>query len=188
MQMAVFIVATVLAVCLPAEGEKVDVCVQWIPPSAVSSIFVRSLQHELDGIFRHAAVSVIASNCANAASGIVIPCEVRGHCDRYTVFHTPHREPDQLRLGWTHTSYSRTPGRIGIDCGAIASFAKQVDLIFSPMDRPGLFDKVTARVLAHEILHALLGSKHQASSHLCHSGFKGSELLVEPRLTADELN
>src|SRR5262245_23397941 len=135
MRMPVFIIASLLAGSPPEEHEKVDVCVQWIPPSAANTIFVRNLQLELNAIFQHSSVTVIVTNCSHTASGIVIPCEVRGRCGGNSVYGDPDHQEDRPLLGWSHTPQSRTPGRIGIDCGAIASFLKQVRSI-DPLERP----------------------------------------------------
>jgi len=172
------------------EQDTVNVCLQWIPPSAATSTFVRHLQIELDAIFRHSGVAVLTSNCPVSSASIVVPCEVRGRCDAYNSNDFSDDEQGRTgnrRLGWAYTAQSWTPRRIGIDCGVITSTVRRISWKVHPQ-RSRVFYKCAARVVAHELLHVLLNSPDHSTSELRHSELRVGDFYVEPHLTAAEID
>ena len=157
-----------------------------------SGYYLQRLQRDVEAIFEPSHLSlrweVFSPNRRPGSYSRAIVVNVRGGCGSGRVYDAePNREPHVV-LGWTIVNDGEVIPHAAIDCDRIAAVvaAARTNLI----DRhllPGLYHRLTARVLAHELMHALLRSSDHNTSDCLKTPLRLADLLAPARLSSHNL-
>jgi hypothetical protein len=145
------------------------------PPTAVQ----QALETELATIMAPAEIHFewypLAEAGGRVSSQLAI-IRFKGECDT-----------DDLRpqweftgpLGWTYIGDGEILPFIAIDCEGIRLLLQRELLDVPLCNRPRVFGRAVARVLAHELYHFLAHTKHHAGSGIAKAAYGVSELLSQ---------
>lgn len=95
----------------------------------------------------------------------------------------------QVQLGWTFVTDGKVMSRLVVDCNAVAAVAgeaRRLNLAGDLFAR-ATFLRLLARVIGHEMLHALLATREHGNSSYTRAQLRAADLLAAPRLSADEV-
>jgi hypothetical protein len=163
--MRYFVICVALGV-LPAGAGTLDVPLSVVyqfqhePPPAI----LESIQTELDEIMFPVGLRFtwqsLATNTGRELYNELIMLKFYGDCD---IANIRAQKGYPGPFGWTHIIDGQVSHFIGINCDGVR-IVLQWDLLESSEEaRVGAYGRAVARVLAHEICHALLGKKHSLS-------------------------
>ena len=107
------------------------------------------------------------------ASDLVV-VKFQGQCDGSGVF-----QKAAGPLGWTHVSDGEVLPFIEIQCDTIGGFLTSKLPDRDRGQRDVAFGRAVARVLAHELFHALTGSVHHGGEDITRSAYNVNDLLTD---------
>lgn len=154
--------------------------------------YLQQIQRDVAQIFRPSRLDlhwqVMQEGVQPDSYSRAVVVEVRGRCGFGRVGElTPSHEP-HVRLGWTAVSDGEVIPHVTMDCDQIAAtIAGARTQGFQRGTLPELYHRLTTRVLAHELLHALLRSADHNSSDCLKSRLRLVDLWAPARLNAHNL-
>ena len=154
-----------------------------------SDHFLKQMESEVDGIFQPTGLTVAwevldGKHRPGAYSRVVI-VEMRGRCS------TPEpaeAEPGALRLGWTIVNDGEVSPFAVVDCDQVG---RAINSAHSAVFRRNLifaqYVRLAGRVLAHELMHALLKTTDHHETDIARSPLRAADLQIGARLTSQEV-
>jgi hypothetical protein len=151
--------------------------------------FLKSLQSEVGAIFRPSRLDLrwemLQPHRSPGVYNRVAVIEMHGTC-------APGADSGSsqisTRLGWTNVSDGEVQPYITIDCDNIAQvLASTWNHSASRHLAPPLYARLTARVMAHELIHVLLRTSEHHDSDCLRSPLRSLDLAFQPRLSNPEI-
>lgn len=154
--------------------------------------YVQQFQRDVARIFRPSRLDlrwqILDNNTQPGVYSRVVVVELRGRCG-YNRLPTvaPNREPN-VRLGWTTWNDGEVIPHVTIDCDRIAAVISQARTqISNRLILPDLYQRLTARVMVHELMHVLLRSADHDSSDCLKTPLRLADFQTPPRLSVHNL-
>lgn len=147
---------------------------QYPPPDAV----LEALQAELDTVMQPSRLDLQWRSLESATGSEVSPelvvVHFKGHCDVNGLLSVgAYAGP----LGWTHLSDGEILPFVDINCDAVRLFLQRGLIHLPDAERPTAFGRAVARVMAHELYHALARTTKHGSSGIAKPAYSMQELL-----------
>jgi hypothetical protein len=189
-----FFIATSLAVAQPISPE-------YLPPTVgvmlsfehhPSRHYLQQIQRDVEQIFHPSRLDlrwqVMKKGVQPDSFSRVVVVQVRGRCGFGRVGELlPGREP-HVRLGWTAVNDGEVIPHVTIDCDQIAAaIGAARSQGFPRATLPVLYHRLITRVIAHELMHALLASADHNSSDCLKSPLRLADLWTPARLSIHNL-
>jgi len=123
--------------------------------------FLRRLQREVEEIFAPAGVkltwSISPAHPSTADGAEIVEVDMLGTCRLDRLFRNESRLSGQIELGWTRVRDGRVLPESAVDCDRIAAVVLATNRHESNLALlHGTYNRVVSRVMAHELMHALL--------------------------------
>lgn len=138
---------------------------------------VESIETELDDIMSAVGLRFewrsLTKNTGTEVYNELVRIDFKGDCDLVDLRAT---EGYPGPFGWTHIIDGKVSRFIGINCDGVRVKLQWRLLELPEEARLEVYGRAVARVLAHEICHALLGGKH-SSSGIGKSSYSADDLL-----------
>lgn len=146
--------------------------------ASASDLSLQAMRAELAAIMAPAGVRIqwLEPGGPNAAERI-ISVDLKGSCQ----VHSSTRETFKsgTALASTTVQDSKVLPFSWIDCGAVERFLGSSLDRFDRRDRPEIYGKALARLLAHEFFHVLAGTEEHTSAGVSKTAFTVADLLTE---------
>ena len=159
------------------------------PPPAY---YLQRIRRDVAEIFRPAKLDLhwqlMEHGVQPASFSRAVVVEVRGRCGFGRVGEATPSQGPRVRLGWTAVNDGEVIPHVTMDCDQIAAtIAGARSQGFQRQILPDLYHRLSTRVLAHELLHALLRSADHNSSDCLKSPLRLVDLRMPARLSAHNL-
>jgi hypothetical protein len=149
---------------------------QQSPPAEVAE----GLQEEVDALMEpvgmHLEWRSLEKVTGSEISAELAVVKFQGKCDSEGLTMKSDRP---AALGWTHVSDGIILPFADVDCDRIRSFVQKELLFQRVADRPAIFARAVARVVAHELFHIFTQTAHHSAEGVGKSAFTVQELLGE---------
>jgi hypothetical protein len=169
---------------------KVGIVMIWQRPTP--DFVVQQIRREVDQIFRPSGLALRWEDSRRSLRGIydrVVVVEMRGKCSWERV--RDFRAEDALngaQLGWTFLTDGEVVPHSVVDCDQVArTLASAPSRMFERHPVPSLFTRLTARVLAHEMLHVLFRSEGHDLAGLSRPSLRVEELPLAMKLRPEQV-
>ena len=179
--MKLMVVCLVLGV-VPAFGGSREAPVrlythfQYSPEDTV----VDSLEEEMANIMQPAGVELewrsLETNTGNEVSVELAVIHFKGHCDADGLTAVDGYPGP---LGWTHISDGEILPFSDVNCDGLRLFLQRDLLKLPEADRPAVFGRAMARVLAHELYHVFAKTRKHGSWGIAKPAYSIGELLAK---------
>ncbi len=195
------IITAFLLCSVPSVAATPPVSPEYLPPTVGVMLsfehqpprhYLQQIQQDVAQIFRPSRLDlhwqVMQGGVQPDSFSRAVVVEVRGRCGFGRVAEvTPSHEP-HVRLGWTAVNDGEVIPHVTVDCDQIAAaIAGARSQGFPRPTLPVLYHRLIARVLAHELMHALLRSTDHNSSDCLKSPLRVVDLWAPARLSAHNL-
>jgi hypothetical protein len=158
------------------------------PPQA----FLRRLQREVEEIFAPAGMKlewmIAPERPAAAEPAERIEVEMLGTCRLDWLLRNESRLSGQIKLGWTRVREGRVLPESAVDCDRIA------EVVFAANRHEnnlallhGTYTRVVSRVMAHELMHALLRTLEHHFAFEAGHAVRPKDLLEPARLEPSQI-
>jgi hypothetical protein len=117
----------------------------------------------------------------------VLQVRLRGRCAPSYAMRDWGAFIGKVPLGWTAVNGKEVLPEIGLDCDQIARFASAGRTAAGSLSAHVVYARVVGRVMAHEILHVLLGTTEHSGSDFRRRVLHERDLMLPGRLNAEEL-
>ena len=151
--------------------------------------FLKHLQAEVGAIFQPAGLDlrweILGDKKTPGTYNRVVVVEMHGRCEPVEAAVTPSGSD---RLGWTNLSDGEVLPYAALDCDQIARVvASARGPLLKRQLWPTLYVRLASRVLAHELLHALLQTSDHHETDCARSTVRSADLGYRPQLDPTEI-
>ncbi len=156
-----------------------------------SSLFVKVLQQQVDAIFRPSGLDLqwetLSQNKQPGSYDRVVIVEMRGVCNPNWPTAPGQSLDSNVPLGWAMVNDGEVLPYTVVDCHQIARVIADRHHDSTRLTSFATYTRLASRVLAHELMHALLRTAEHHQSDCMRSPLRPSDLEVEPRLQPKEI-
>ncbi len=154
-----------------------------------SPSFTRRLERDVAAIFRPAGVDLVFPRPQDGTRDYhrVVIVEMRGHCTSWRAAEVSG-EAEAAPLGWTRLN---ADGQVMpfamLDCDQVARAARRANRLHGPLGHFSTFSRLAARVMAHELVHALLRTAEHRQTDCGRAQLRQADALDQARLDPSEI-
>ena len=154
--------------------------------------WARRLRREVEEIFGPSKLDlrweVLNDHTQPGSYSRAVVVEVRGRCGFTRVAEVEPAWNGTVQLGWTLVNDGEVIPHAAIDCDRIAAVvAGARKLALNRQLLPGMYQTLSARVLAHELMHALLRTADHQQSGCLRTPLRLADLQAPVRLSSTEV-
>ena|SRR5688572_6317349 len=153
--------------------------------------FIGQLRRQVERIFQPTQIDLwlrkFTPGMSTDARRRTVFFDVKGRCSNTRSQQLSTELVGMASLGWTFMQSEEAPSYAVIDCDQISRMVRSVRQQFPANHIHFIFERLSGRVLAHELMHILLGTKIHSERGVTQSPLKSHDIGLAPALSRAEI-